>query len=100
MAIRIGLDELLWRQRVKAVGGRWNPMRRLWEVEYGKVRKLGLTNRIQSEDISANGNVDKSKHETKNQFIKQANVSASGKLFPLAEMTVCRLITLLGASLK
>ncbi len=71
VGIRIGLEELQWRQRVKAAGGRWNPARKLWELAYGKVRKMGLTARIQAADVSANG---KPPH-----ISQQAKLSDSGK---------------------
>jgi hypothetical protein len=79
VAIRIGLDELQWRQRVKAAGGKWNPRRKLWELEYAKVRKLGLTGRIQAADVSANGNVSGSGQPAKVSAGGKSDVSISGK---------------------
>jgi hypothetical protein len=55
VAIRIELQEMHWRNRVKMAGGKWNPDRKLWELPYGQVRKLGLTERIQGSEVSANG---------------------------------------------
>jgi len=34
------------REQVKAVGGRWNPERKVWRLEYGQVVALGLKKRI------------------------------------------------------
>jgi hypothetical protein len=34
------------REQVKAAGGRWNPERKVWRMEYGKVKDLGLEKRI------------------------------------------------------
>ncbi|MBL8202938.1 MAG: hypothetical protein JNM09_01820 [Blastocatellia bacterium] len=55
IAVRVELAEVDWRQRVKRAGGKWNPARKLWELPFGQVRKLGLTERIQSPEVSANG---------------------------------------------
>ena len=53
--IRIEFSETHWRDRVKAAGGKWNPNLKLWEITYGQVRKLGLTDRIHSLKVSDNG---------------------------------------------
>jgi hypothetical protein len=79
VGIRVGLEELQWRQRVKAAGGRWNPNRKLWELEYGKVRKLGLTGRIQTADVSANGKVPEPERQAKVSAGGKPDVSACGK---------------------
>ena len=79
VGIRIGLEELQWRQRVKATGGRWNPDRKLWELAYGKVRKLGLTARIQATELSANGKSSPPSQPAKLSDSGKSKVSAGGK---------------------
>ena len=72
VAIRIELNEINWRNRVKMAGGKWNPNRKLWEIPYGQVRKLGLTERIQPPNLSDNGKLA--------ELPRQQNVSDNGKL--------------------
>jgi len=72
VAIRIELNEIHWRNRVKMAGGKWNPNRKLWEIPYGQVRKLGLTERIQPSNLSDNGKLAEPP--------RQQNVSDNGKL--------------------
>jgi hypothetical protein len=33
-------------EQVKKAGGRWDKIRKLWKLPYGKVKDLGLTIRI------------------------------------------------------
>ena len=44
--IRVGRDEHEVKKLVKAAGGRWNYKKRVWELAYKQVVKLGLTDRI------------------------------------------------------
>ena len=46
VSVRIGYEESQLRRVVKAAGGTWNSAKRAWEVAYGEVLDLGLTNRI------------------------------------------------------
>lgn len=46
MNIRIAIDEVEARNRVKKAGGKWDPKRRVWQLPYGKVIELGLSERI------------------------------------------------------
>jgi len=46
VSVRIGYAESQLRRVVKAAGGRWNPEKKAWEMRYGDVRDLGLTDRI------------------------------------------------------
>jgi len=46
MSIRIAIDELELRNRVKAAGGKWDPKRQVWQISYEKVTELGLSDRI------------------------------------------------------
>ena len=39
-------DPNCYKNRVKSVGGQWNPHRRGWELPMGEVRQLGLIHRI------------------------------------------------------
>ena len=48
VALQIAVQEREVRQRVKAAGGKWNPSEAVWELPYGRVVALGLTNRIVS----------------------------------------------------
>ena len=37
MMIRIAIDEIESRRKVKAAGGKWDPKRQAWQLPYGKV---------------------------------------------------------------
>jgi hypothetical protein len=43
-------------RRVKSVGGRWNPVRRLWELRRDQALKLGLIDRIEQAKVSIRRN--------------------------------------------
>lgn len=45
-SLRIAVDEVKLRERVKAAGGKWNSKSQVWRLPYKKVLELGLTNRI------------------------------------------------------
>ena len=46
VAIQVAAQEREVRRQVKAVGGKWNPRHVVWELPYGQVVALGLTDRI------------------------------------------------------
>jgi hypothetical protein len=46
VAIRVAAQEREVRKQVKAVGGKWNPRKVVWELPYGQVVALGLTGRV------------------------------------------------------
>ena len=46
VAIEVTVQERAVRQQVKAAGGKWNPRGVVWELPYGQVVALGLTDRI------------------------------------------------------
>ena len=46
VTLQIAVHERDLRQQVKAAGGKWNPSEAIWELPYGQVVALGLTNRI------------------------------------------------------
>ena len=46
VAIQVAAQERGVRQQVKAAGGKWNPRGVVWELPYGQVVALGLTDRI------------------------------------------------------
>jgi hypothetical protein len=46
VAVQVAAQERDIRQQVKAAGGKWNPKAVVWELSYGKVVALGLTDRI------------------------------------------------------
>jgi hypothetical protein len=48
VAVRVGYREEVLRQQVKAARGRWDADRRLWQLPLGRVRALGLVDRIVS----------------------------------------------------
>lgn len=46
VALQVAAQEREVRQQVKAAGGKWNPRGVVWELPYGQVVVLGLTDRI------------------------------------------------------
>jgi hypothetical protein len=46
VGVRIDFQEVALQRRVKSAGGRWNPVRRLWELRRDQALKLGLKDRI------------------------------------------------------
>ncbi len=46
VALQVAAQERDVRQQVKAAGGKWNPRQLVWELPYGQVQTLGLTDRI------------------------------------------------------
>jgi len=46
VAIRVAAQEREVRQQVKSTGGKWNLREVVWELPYGQVVALGLTERI------------------------------------------------------
>jgi len=46
VGIRVEKSERTLQRNAKAAGGKWNAARRVWELPYHKVRKLGLHDRI------------------------------------------------------
>jgi hypothetical protein len=46
VAIQVAAQEREARRQVKAAGGKWNPRQVVWELPYGRVVALGLTDRI------------------------------------------------------
>jgi hypothetical protein len=46
VAIQVAAQEREVRRQVKAVSGKWNPRQVVWELPYGHVVALGLTDRI------------------------------------------------------
>jgi hypothetical protein len=55
VGLRVGLKETDLQRRVKAAGGKWNPGRRVWEIRYDQVVRLGLIDRIELRNVSDNG---------------------------------------------
>lgn len=77
--IRIEFSEAHWRDRVKSAGGKWNPNLKLWEIKYGQVRKLGLTDRIHSPNVSDNGKSEEPTPEPKVSDNGKSKTSVRGK---------------------
>ena len=46
VALRVGWQEHEVQQQVKAAGGTWDPMARVWRVSSERVERLGLESRI------------------------------------------------------
>jgi hypothetical protein len=46
VSVRIDVAERMLQRRVKAVGGKWNAVKKVWELPYGNVVELGLQDRI------------------------------------------------------
>ncbi len=44
--INLGFEEIELRKIVKEAGGRWNKIKKEWEMPYGEIIRLGLTKRI------------------------------------------------------
>jgi len=56
VGVRVALAEVELQRRVKQAGGKWNPARRLWELRYDQVIKLGIKGRIEKPKVSDNTN--------------------------------------------
>lgn len=50
VGIRVHYAETQLRRLVKNAGGRWNSEERVWELPYGEVKQLGLTERMVKAD--------------------------------------------------
>jgi hypothetical protein len=46
VAVQVAYGETDVRQQVKAAGGRWNSVQKVWELRYDQVLRLGLTERL------------------------------------------------------
>jgi hypothetical protein len=56
VGVRIDFQEVALQRRVKSAGGRWNPVRRLWELRHDQALKLGLKDRIEPAKVSIRRN--------------------------------------------
>jgi hypothetical protein len=58
--VRVNYDETYLRRLVGAAGGRWNRIRKLWELPYRAVVELGLEDRVvdQIKKVSNIGNLE------------------------------------------
>ena len=52
MHIQVDVKEYEIRNIVKAAGGRWNNMKKIWELPYREVANLGLEDRIVKEGVN------------------------------------------------
>lgn len=50
VAIRTSFDEVEIRNRIKSAGGKWDYFNKVWRIKYGKVKELGLEDRIKKID--------------------------------------------------
>jgi hypothetical protein len=46
VSIRVAYHEVDVRRRVKAAGGKWDPTRQVWHLDFKNAAKLGLASRI------------------------------------------------------
>ena len=46
VALRVGWQERDLQRRVKAAGGKWDPVARVWRMRRGRVVEIGLEDRI------------------------------------------------------
>jgi len=46
VALRVDWRETHLQEKIKKAGGVWNPHKKVWEIEYGQVERLGLQERI------------------------------------------------------
>ncbi len=46
VSLRVGWRELDLRRRVKAAGGTWDPLNRVWRLHVERVKELGLKSRV------------------------------------------------------
>ena len=51
VSLRVGYQELDLRQQVKAAGGTWDSLNRVWRLCLGRVRELGLESRLVDTDL-------------------------------------------------
>jgi hypothetical protein len=49
--LKIGAAEKLLQQKIKTAGGLWNGLKRRWEISLGKVKEIGLRDRIDSKTL-------------------------------------------------
>ncbi len=49
VAIRISYYETGLRELIKEAGGKWDHEKKVWIIKYGKVRALGITDRIKKD---------------------------------------------------
>ena len=54
VGVRVGFREAELQRRVKSAGGRWNPIRRVWEIRRDQALALGLEDRITGPQVSTN----------------------------------------------
>ncbi len=50
VAVPIAWQESDLRERAKRLGAIWRPAQRLWEITWGDVKRLGLTDRVAQSD--------------------------------------------------
>jgi hypothetical protein len=51
VAIRVEIEETALRQQVQPAGGVWNAQWKVWEVTYEQVVRLGLRDRLVTEEV-------------------------------------------------
>ena len=56
VGIRVGLQEVSLQRQVKLAGGRWNPVRRVWEIRRDQALKPGLKERLERAKVSMRRN--------------------------------------------
>jgi hypothetical protein len=52
IGVRVAVHEVALQRQVKLAGGRWNPARRVWELQREQALQLGLQDRIEDVKVS------------------------------------------------
>ncbi len=46
VGVKVGIEELEMRKKVKDAGGKWNQEQKVWEIKYKSAKELKITDRI------------------------------------------------------
>lgn len=52
VGLRVDFQETELQRRIKQAGGKWNPAKRVWEINYDQAAALGLKKRIVKLEVS------------------------------------------------
>ena len=51
VAVRIAYDEVDLRERAKRLGAVWRPAQKLWEITWGNVKRLEISDRVRNPEV-------------------------------------------------
>jgi hypothetical protein len=51
-AERFAKDEIVWQQRLRAAGGKWDSQRCVWNIRYDAAVKLGYATNVERREVS------------------------------------------------